>query len=342
MVGPHPAVAQVRSAVRPALAASDAAGARRLQRGSGLPRAGRRRRLRGAARRRPGRRGHRRPRPAAGFRRPGRGDGGAAAADLGLDPVVVVRVGRRAARRAGGAPPAPPATPRCGRRPREQRRPRRARPHPRRPGRDRAARPRPRVRARARWPGWSSADRRRRHLLAPAARHPPGRPRAPPAPRSSCRSGTTRGTPTRAYTRVRLRTEVLPLLEDVLGGGVAAALARTAALLREDLDALDALGRRRARPAGRRRRAARRRRSPACPTRCAGACCAAGCAAGGVPDLSRPSTCTPSMRCSSEWHGQGRVDLPGGAGVVRASGRLVLQPPTRRVAPPPDSEELHP
>jgi tRNA(Ile)-lysidine synthase len=41
------------------------------------------------------------------------------------------------------------------------------------------------------------------------------------------------------FTRVRLRTEVLPLLEGVLGGGVADALARTAAALREDTDALD-------------------------------------------------------------------------------------------------------
>lgn len=41
------------------------------------------------------------------------------------------------------------------------------------------------------------------------------------------------------FTRVRLRTEVLPLLEDVLGGGVAAALARTAAQLRDDGEALD-------------------------------------------------------------------------------------------------------
>jgi len=44
-----------------------------------------------------------------------------------------------------------------------------------------------------------------------------------------------------AFTRVRLRNEVLPLLEDVLQGGVADALARTAAQLREDNDALDAL-----------------------------------------------------------------------------------------------------
>ncbi len=43
------------------------------------------------------------------------------------------------------------------------------------------------------------------------------------------------------FTRVRLRAEVLPLLEEVLRGGAAAALARTAELLRDDLDALDTL-----------------------------------------------------------------------------------------------------
>jgi tRNA(Ile)-lysidine synthase len=43
------------------------------------------------------------------------------------------------------------------------------------------------------------------------------------------------------FRRARLRAEVLPLLEDVLGGGVAPALARTAAQLREDCQTLDAL-----------------------------------------------------------------------------------------------------
>lgn len=43
------------------------------------------------------------------------------------------------------------------------------------------------------------------------------------------------------FTRARLRTEVLPLLEEVLGGGVAEALARTATALREDTAVLDAL-----------------------------------------------------------------------------------------------------
>lgn len=45
----------------------------------------------------------------------------------------------------------------------------------------------------------------------------------------------------RRFTRTRLRLEVLPLLEDVLGGGVAEALARTATALREDTEMIDAL-----------------------------------------------------------------------------------------------------
>lgn len=44
------------------------------------------------------------------------------------------------------------------------------------------------------------------------------------------------------FTRVRLRREVLPLLDEVLGGGVVSALARTAELMADDLDALDLIG----------------------------------------------------------------------------------------------------
>ncbi|ADB35467.1 tRNA(Ile)-lysidine synthetase [Kribbella flavida DSM 17836] len=43
------------------------------------------------------------------------------------------------------------------------------------------------------------------------------------------------------YRRVRVRHEVLPVLEEALGPGVTEALARTAGLLRADADALDAL-----------------------------------------------------------------------------------------------------
>ncbi|HEX7322423.1 MAG TPA: tRNA lysidine(34) synthetase TilS [Mycobacterium sp.] len=45
----------------------------------------------------------------------------------------------------------------------------------------------------------------------------------------------------RRFTRARLRGEVLPLLEDVLGGGVAEALARTATALRENTELIDSL-----------------------------------------------------------------------------------------------------
>lgn len=45
----------------------------------------------------------------------------------------------------------------------------------------------------------------------------------------------------RRFTRSRLRHEVLPLLEDVLGGGVAEALARTATALRSDTELIDSL-----------------------------------------------------------------------------------------------------
>jgi tRNA(Ile)-lysidine synthase len=45
------------------------------------------------------------------------------------------------------------------------------------------------------------------------------------------------------YTRVRVRRTVLPVLEEQLGPGVAATLARTADQVRDDVEALDALAR---------------------------------------------------------------------------------------------------
>jgi len=146
-----------------------------------------------------------------------------------------------------------------------------------------------------------------------------------------------------AYTRVRLRTEVLPLLEEVLGGGVAPALARTAALLREDLDALDDLA------AGQLARlaaegggadgglpapelaqlpAALRRRVLRGWLR-----------ASGVPDLQAVHLGAVDALLT-RWRGQGRVDLPGGAGVVRASGRLAFLPPEDRGGRPAPTDDL--
>jgi tRNA(Ile)-lysidine synthase len=145
-----------------------------------------------------------------------------------------------------------------------------------------------------------------------------------------------------AYTRVRLRTQVLPLLETVLGGGVAPALARTAGLLREDLDALDALA------DAERARLADADGLPAQPVAALPAALRRRVLRGwlrdaGVPDLQAVHLAAVDALLT-RWRGQGRVDLPGGSGVVRASGRLVLQPPGppgRRPAAIPDLSEEH-
>jgi tRNA(Ile)-lysidine synthase len=146
-----------------------------------------------------------------------------------------------------------------------------------------------------------------------------------------------------AYRRARLRAEVLPLLEDVLGGGVAPALARTADLLREDLDALDALaGEHLARLAGpdglpaadvAALPAALRRRVLRGWLRGAG-----------VGDLQAVHLAAVDALLTG-WRGQGPVALPGGAEALRASGRLVLRPagsPGGRAGVAPDPEEQHP
>jgi tRNA(Ile)-lysidine synthase len=128
-----------------------------------------------------------------------------------------------------------------------------------------------------------------------------------------------------AYTRVRLRAEVLPLLEEVLGGGVAPALARTAALLRQDLDALDTLA-----TAEFGRLDADGGLSVtqlvALPDALRGRVLRAWLRKESVPDLQAVHL-TAVDALLTRWHGQGPVALPGGAAVVRASGRLTLLPP---------------
>jgi len=122
-----------------------------------------------------------------------------------------------------------------------------------------------------------------------------------------------------AYTRVRLRTEVLPLLEDVLQGGVAAALARTAAQLRDDNDALDALAEAfegdpadvaslGELPPALRRRVIRR-----------------WLLASGTPELSDSHVRAVDALVAG-WRGQGGVWLSGGLVARRAHGRLKLDP----------------
>jgi hypothetical protein len=60
---------------------------------------------------------------------------------------------------------------------------------------------------------------------------------------------------------------------------------------------------------------------------------------GGVPDLQAVHLAAVDALLT-RWRGQGRVDLPGSAGVVRASGRLALLPPEDRGGRPEPSDDL--
>ncbi len=134
-----------------------------------------------------------------------------------------------------------------------------------------------------------------------------------------------------AYTRARVRHEVLPVLEKHLGGGVVEALARTARLFRDDADALDQwaalaekdLYRRDLRdgdgsldavrlaelPSAVRRRVLRR------------AALRAGCPAG---DLFARHLESVDLLVTG-WRGQGPLHLPGGVEVTRRCGNLVFR-----------------
>jgi tRNA(Ile)-lysidine synthase len=125
-----------------------------------------------------------------------------------------------------------------------------------------------------------------------------------------------------AYQRVRLRRDVLPLLEDVLQGGVAEALARTAALTQADLDALDALAAGISRDSATLDVADLKDQPQAIRTRVLRAWAHAA----GTDALTATHIAALDALVAG-WHGQGPVDLPGGFAVRRASGRLHLQGP---------------
>ncbi len=135
------------------------------------------------------------------------------------------------------------------------------------------------------------------------------------------------------FTRVRLRREVLPLLDDVLGAGVPAALARTAQLLREDLDALDQMAGAvfTVVVAGAEVDAVALSGHPrAVRTRVLRSWCA-GCA---VPALTAVHLAGLDALVAA-WHGQDAANLPGGFVVRRRSGRLTLDRPDGGPRPPP-------
>jgi tRNA(Ile)-lysidine synthase len=131
------------------------------------------------------------------------------------------------------------------------------------------------------------------------------------------------------YTRVRVRSRVLPVLEQELGPGVTEALARTSKLARDDADALDewagtifrdcalsdtegqvtlaVQGLERA-PGAVRRRVLRR----------------AAIAAGAPSGALSAAHVLAVERLITHWHGQKALDLPGGLAAVRRYGTLIL------------------
>ena len=123
-----------------------------------------------------------------------------------------------------------------------------------------------------------------------------------------------------AFRRSRLRHEALPLLEDVLGGGVAEALARTASQLRADTALLDSLAAEvsdpydlpllAALPQALRTRVLRRAALEAGADR-------SELAAIHVRELDRLVT---------DWHGQTRVELPGRISASRVGDALHFGP----------------
>ena len=123
-----------------------------------------------------------------------------------------------------------------------------------------------------------------------------------------------------AYTRVRLRLEVLPLLEDVLGGGVAQALARTADFLRHDNAFIDA--------------AAATHTGPLIVAALAELPSAirgrvlrtAALDAGADPSELAAHHIRGIDELVTRWHGQERIELPGGVAAVRVGDALTFRP----------------
>jgi len=125
------------------------------------------------------------------------------------------------------------------------------------------------------------------------------------------------------FSRVRVRTEILPVMEEKLGPGIAAALSRSASILRDDADALDAIAQTEISHSDLANldcehlatlaRAIRSRVLRA-------AIYAAGAPSGSITadHLSGVEALVTS------WRGQGPLSLPGGVKVERISGRLSL------------------
>jgi tRNA(Ile)-lysidine synthase len=124
------------------------------------------------------------------------------------------------------------------------------------------------------------------------------------------------------FTRVRVRREVIPYLEEHLDPGISRALVRTASLLRDDADALDQWADQWATEAGGDLDCERLAQLPrAIRTRVIKK---AALAAGATPGQLTFEQIGAIDALIAAWKGQGAVSLAGGVKVERISGRLSL------------------
>ncbi|PKH40293.1 tRNA(Ile)-lysidine synthase [Nocardioides alpinus] len=127
-----------------------------------------------------------------------------------------------------------------------------------------------------------------------------------------------------AYTRVRVRERVLPLLEDELGPGITEALARTADQLREDTALLDELARSLLSEAGREGGLAVAVLASAAPALRHRVLHRAALAAGVPPSELTRGHVLEVDRLLVDWRGQRWVDLPGHLRALRRDGCLAF------------------
>ena len=125
------------------------------------------------------------------------------------------------------------------------------------------------------------------------------------------------------FSRVRVRNEILPLMEEKLGPGIAAALARSAALLRDDADALDRIAA--DKMAGLDLADLDCKALEALPRAVRTRILRSAIYAQGAPQGSISADHVAGVEALvTSWHGQGEISLPGGVKVRRISGRLSL------------------
>jgi tRNA(Ile)-lysidine synthase len=124
------------------------------------------------------------------------------------------------------------------------------------------------------------------------------------------------------FLRARIRTRVLPVLEEELGPGMEAALARSARILREDADALDVMS------VSSQEGVLDARALAAEPRALRARALLAWLRSADVPAVTSEHVDRLDHLITA-WRGQGPVALPGGWQAARRDGALVLEPHSR-------------